>query len=158
MTAFTQGGTSHRGNKNKGSIQTWVAVLKPTGADGSATARVDFALRGSNGNSYGAGLTGRGGGMLVAVGIEIGGQPATTDITIEDLNSDNTLMVFTDISGDVAPGMVVGDAVDDDGAAAADKGEGLPFYGGLSVELAQGDVFVSAAEDNPAIVTLWVKR
>jgi hypothetical protein len=147
MTAFTQGGTSHRGNKNKGSIQTWVATLAPTGADGSATARVDIPMRG-----------GRGGGILLAVGIEIGGQPNTTDITIEDFNGDGDLVVFTNVSADVVPHMIVGDAVDDDGAAAADVGEGLPFYGGLSVELAQGDVFVSATEDNPAIVTMWVKR
>lgn len=160
--AWDNGGTSHRGNRNKGSIQTWVATLKPTGADGTATAQADFALKGGVGVSKAgaaSAVQGRNAGAeLIGVAIAVGGQPATIDITIEELGSDTSLAVFTNVSGDQAPAMFVSDAITDDGAAAADIGGGLYFRGGLSVELAQGDVFVSALEDAPCVVTLWVRR
>ncbi len=160
--AWDNGGTTHRGNRNKGTIRTFVATLKPTGADGTATAQCDFALRGGVDNSLGATSAKVGGrnrgGVLLGIAIEVGGQPNTIDLTIEELGTDNTLAVFTNVGADVAPSMFVSDAMTDDGAAAADIGGGLYFSGGLSVELAQGDVFVSATEDAPCVVTMWVKQ
>ncbi len=157
--AWDNGGTSHRGNRNKGTIQTWVATLKPTGADGTATARCDFALKGGVNSVLGGGIQGRNhSARLMGIAIEVGGQPATIDLTLEELGTDTTLAVFTDVAADVAPSLFVSDAITDDGAVSADIGGGLVFQGGISVELAQGDVFVSSTEDAPCVVTLWVQR
>jgi hypothetical protein len=137
MTAFNDGGTSHRGNKNKGSISTHVVHF--AASDVTASRKVQLGGRHDKG------------GILMGIGISQVAAGTTTVITIEDDFDDSTLAVFTSVAADVPPLMFVSDTVEADaGAAVVDIGEGLYFRGGLDVELTLGDA--------DQTVTLWVKR
>ncbi len=109
-------------------------VLKPAGADGSATASTTFSVGKS--------------GFVRAIKVDYQNQPATTDITFVD-GYGNTIFTRANSATDIALSPCGSPGVDEGGAATAATdgvGGGWAFLSGVTVSVAQGDGQTSGDE------------